>query len=55
MKNGKVHLVQILAKLPDNVTLGVIRTVVKGRVNFAPEEVDSVLAQIAAAVKSPTL
>lgn len=47
-KNGMVNLLTILDDLPGGVTLSDIRPVVKGKVNFAPEQVDGIVSEIKA-------
>lgn len=45
-KNGMVNLNAILDELPGGVTLSDIRPVTKGKVNFPPEQVDDIIAEI---------
>lgn len=46
MKPGKVHLIELLDRLDRSTTIGQIFEVTKGRKNFAPEEVEDILAAI---------
>ena len=45
-KNGMVNLLTILDQLPGGVTLSDVRAVAKGKINFAPEQVDDIIAEI---------